>query len=262
MRKLILNRIPYHRGQRKLGVSQAHHLITYMIHRARSKKVGAWEFIMNHVNDDIYEVKKHITAQTATALLQYKKGDLLINIGGDHTIAMGTIPPIMRLYPETKVLWIDAHADINSPQSSSTGNMHGMPVHFLLADGDITPDKLFYYGIRDLDPYEKKKVERDKIRYLTSDQIEANSNDAVLEWIGNSPVHISLDVDGIDPSFIPCTGTPVDNGLDLWSTLNLLKRVKSQMVSIDLVEFNPMLGSSDDLARSLGSIERIVETII
>lgn len=259
MRKLLLNRAPYHRGQSKIGVSKGHALITHMIEICHQ---NVFDRSMTTINDifDPEELKKYITEETNKTLSHYKDGDLLINIGGDHSISMGTIPPILQLYPETKILWIDAHADINSPQSSHTGNIHGMPVHFLLRD-DIGPDRLFYYGIRDLDPYEIETVVNSKIKYIPSPSVNSNSHDEIRKWVGDNPVHVSLDLDGLDPSFAPCTGTPVPGGLDLDETVDLIESLNQNMVSIDLVEFNPMLGSHEDVGKTMDSIKRIVEIL-
>jgi len=200
-----------------------------------------------------------------------KKGLINVNFGGDHSIAVSTIQPMLDHYKhDLLVIWIDAHADINTYEASSTKNIHGMPLasltglmphwysvkktHFIL------PTKnLLYIGIRDLDTFEETIVKNKEISYFNS-----FDND-VIKTINNSPakyIHISCDIDGLDPQFTPSTGTTATGGLKVKNVIKIINTSKSRLVSFDLVEFNPLIGKKRDVKKTLLSINKILDTVI
>jgi len=150
------------------------------------------------------------------------KGRLVLTLGGDHSIAMGTISGMVkatkeRLNKPIAVIWVDAHADLNTPEVSPSGNIHGMPVAFLtgLAKNDafgwITEDhqlsvsKLVYIGLRDIDSGEKKLLREHKIKAFSMHDIDRHGigkvMDMALAYIGDdTPIHLSFDVDALDPT--------------------------------------------------------------
>ena len=135
-----------------------------------------------------------------------------INIGGDHSMAIGSIADSLRRFPNLKVIWVDAHPDINTRHSSSTQNVHGMPLAFLsgldsipeldFIDHKLNLSNLAYVGIRDIDEYEAYIIEKEKIKYFPNLMCESSMQkviDDLDEWIADSPLHISWDVDSLDP---------------------------------------------------------------
>lgn len=192
-------------------------------------------------------------------------------LGGDHTIAMGTISAVARHCAEAgkelAVLWIDAHGDFNSPMTSPTGNMHGMPAAFLCGDpslagilGDrpfapLDPKNLYLFGLRSIDPVERKALRDGGIACSDMGQIDDVGVSALirpfLERLAgrNVHLHVSLDADAIDPTVIPGTGTPVPGGLTYRETHLIMELLhRSGLVgSVDLVELNPFL---DERGRS------------
>lgn len=151
---------------------------------------------------------------------------------------MGTISGVLDAHPEACVVWVDAHADINTPQTSTSGNIHGMPLSFLLGiAGEIPkaesgpqpfswikpvlrPDRLVYIGLRDVDDGEKKILREHNIRAFSMHEVDKYGIGRVVELAlahvnpdGNRPIHLSFDVDALDPSVAPSTGTPVRGGL-------------------------------------------------
>ncbi|RFU30613.1 hypothetical protein B7463_g5749, partial [Scytalidium lignicola] len=197
-----------------------------------------------------------------------REGRLVLTLGGDHSIAIGTISGTARairerLGREMAVIWVDAHADINTPETSDSGNIHGMPVAFLTGlareeredifgwikdEGRISVKKLVYIGLRDVDPGEKKILRENGIRAFSMHDIDRHGigrvMDMALGHIGNdTPIHLSFDVDALDPMWAPSTGTPVRGGLTLREGDYIAECVHEtgSLVAMDLVEVNPTL---------------------
>lgn len=199
---------------------------------------------------------------------QAREGRCVLTLGGDHSIAIGTISGTARairerLGREMAVIWVDAHADINTPETSGSGNIHGMPVAFLTGlareededifgwiteEGRISVKKLVYIGLRDVDIGEKKILREHGIKAFSMHDIDKHGIGRVMEMalghIGNdTPIHLSFDVDALDPMWAPSTGTPVRGGLTLREGDYIAECVHEtgSLVAMDLVEVNPTL---------------------
>lgn len=197
-----------------------------------------------------------------------REGRFVLTLGGDHSIAIGTISGTAkavreRLGRDMAVIWVDAHADINTPETSDSGNIHGMPVSFLTGlatdtaenpfgwiteDQRISPAKLVYIGLRDVDRGEKKILKDNNIKAFSMHDIDRHGigkvMDMALGWIGrDTPIHLSFDVDALDPMWAPSTGTPVRGGLTLREGDFIAECVHEtgSLVALDLVEVNPNL---------------------
>ena len=173
-----------------------------------------------------------------------------IFIGGDHSSAIATISKIYC--PGMKVIWIDAHADINTYEESTSKNHHGMPVAFLtgmdkIADSDLFDIKIpysdiLYIGIRSIDDFEFKIIEENKIKFIDSNLVDYKR--IIKEFLGNSKFHISFDVDSINPYDMPCTGTKVEDGISNKKMRELMDYLLTfSPNSLDIVEINLSLGS-------------------
>lgn len=210
-----------------------------------------------------------VTKEVSEQVYNYAKdGKLVLTLGGDHSIAIGTISGTARairerLGREIAVIWVDAHADINTPETSGSGNIHGMPVSFLtgLATEDredvfgwlkdhhrLSLKKLVYIGLRDIDRGEKKILRENGIKAFSMHDIDrygiGKVMDMALGWIGSdTPIHLSFDVDALDPMWAPSTGTPVRGGLTLREGDFIAECVAEtgSLVALDLVEVNPSL---------------------
>ncbi len=185
---------------------------------------------------------------------------ILLNWGGDHSIAIATVGAFVRNHLDGYVIWIDAHADLNLPSFSLTGNLHGMPMSILLNLNNVSsynfkwleqylsPEKLIYIGLRDLDPFEEDIIQKLKIKNFTRRSIRKigieNVINEICQIVNDSPVHISFDIDSVDPRVAPSTGVPVNDGLSL-DELHLLAVRFSEfnLQSVDMVELNPSLGT-------------------
>ena len=151
-----------------------------------------------------------------------EEGKIPLTIGGDHSIAIGTISGSLEYYGDTlSTVWIDAHADINTMKSSPSGNLHGMPLsfvsglqdNFLQVENKLDLDNLIYFGIRDLDKFEENIISERNIKHLTSEEL--NNNKEIDFNINTENIHLSLDVVVLDPKYMKSTGTPVENGINL-----------------------------------------------
>ncbi|KAK3724384.1 Arginase, catabolizes arginine to ornithine and urea [Vermiconidia calcicola] len=210
-----------------------------------------------------------VTKQLSNQVYEHaKKGRFVLTLGGDHSIAIGTISGTAkamheRLDRDMAVIWVDAHADINTPETSDSGNIHGMPVAFLTGlandkpdapfgwlndDQRISPKKLVYIGLRDVDRGEKKILRDNGIKAFSMHDIDrygiGKVMDMALGWIGSdTPIHLSFDIDALDPMWAPSTGTAVRGGLTLREGDFIAECVHEtgSLVALDLVEVNPSL---------------------
>lgn len=203
-----------------------------------------------------------------------KEGRMVLTLGGDHSIAIGTIAGTAkavreRLGREIAVIWVDAHSDINTPETSGSGNIHGMPVSFvtglakeekpeyfgwLKSEHMLNVKKLVYIGLRDVDIGEKKILRENGIKAFSMFDIDRHGIGRVVEMalahIGaDTPIHLSFDVDALDPMWAPSTGTPVRGGLTLREGDYICESVHltGSLVAMDLVEVNPSLAPEIEL---------------
>jgi arginase len=209
------------------------------------------------------------------------KDSFLLNLGGDHGMSLGSIHGILSHNPETIIFWLDAHGDLNSPESSPSGNFHGMPLHFLLnhsqnknflwIKNNLKPHKLVLLGARDLDPEEKKLIQDLGIIYYSSSEINEWGAESIMHLVlknldpkGQFPIHLSFDVDFIDEQNFISTGTKVKNGPKLEEVFLLvcLLAETQRLKSMDLVEFNPLIGSPEDIYHSASLILDLLEMTI
>ncbi len=177
-------------------------------------------------------------------------GGLPIVLGGDHSIAVGTLDglTVARGAPPGLV-WIDAHADINSPKSSATGNVHGMPLYFALQKGYARAGQTVQIGLRDVDPNEKRLLREFGVKTFTMTDVDKLGMVHVMEQtlgiVGapGQPIHVSFDMDAIDPSEAPGTGTPVKGGLSYREAHLVMEMLyeSGRLGSIEMVEINPIL---------------------
>jgi arginase len=194
------------------------------------------------------------------------EGHVPLVLGGDHSIAMGSIGGMARRHGPGAALWIDAHGDLNRPETSPTGNVHGMPLAAALglagepfgSEAYPTPSlrKAALVGVRSLDQGERELIAEHGIRVFTMTEIDRRGVEAVLEdalvELADAPfLHVSLDLDAVDPMFAPGVGTPVPGGLSYREAHLALELVAEAGVldSLDVVEVNPILDRENETAR-------------
>ncbi|WP_027085153.1 arginase [Cohnella panacarvi] len=180
-------------------------------------------------------------------------------LGGDHSIAIGTIAGLSPQYRRLGVIWIDAHTDLNTPETTESGNIHGMSLRVALGEGDerltriggdgpkIKPENVVLIGGRQLDPGEKAYIKANNIACFTMHDVDRRGMSRVMEEAiriagsGTDGVHLSFDIDSVDPGEAPGTGTPVHGGLSYREAhLALELLCESGIVtSAEFVELNP-----------------------
>ena len=192
----------------------------------------------------------------------------VLNWGGDHTVAVSTVGAFCSRFPEGYVLWVDAHADLNLPRASPSGNVHGMPLSILMdVEGlgqrrfpwlkqTLDPQRLIYLGVRDLDPFERDLMRSLRIKVLHMGDIhERGMSDIAAEIVrkvGHHPLHVSFDIDGVDPTLAPATGVPVPDGINVKDLKILGRQVGTacRLTSLDVVEINPALGTREQVEQT------------
>eukprot|EP00697_Spironema_sp_BW2_P006514 gnl/Spiro4/1971_TR941_c1_g1_i1.p1 gnl/Spiro4/1971_TR941_c1_g1~~gnl/Spiro4/1971_TR941_c1_g1_i1.p1 ORF type:complete len:354 (+),score=91.87 gnl/Spiro4/1971_TR941_c1_g1_i1:110-1171(+) len=214
-------------------------------------------------------------ATRKTADLNYReamRGNVVLNIGGDHCIATGTIGGLLRARPEMCVIWVDAHADINTPETTSSGNLHGMPVAMLMKLGMATMipgfewmtevpalplHRLAYIGLRDVERGERQLLRQLGIRAFSMHDIDKYGIGRVVfdalkhvNPMRNRPIHLSFDIDGVDPAVTPSTGTTVPGGLSFREAHYIAEELSctGYLASMDIVEVNPAIHETQHCA--------------
>jgi arginase len=217
----------------------------------------SWFTELNCVSNNGYKSTSLNIQQAHT----YNMKTLLL--GGDHSISISSIDAMLNIYgDDLRILWIDAHADINDYDSSLSGNIHGMPLgfHFVGTRNIIPwnkeqrrlkPHQLYYLGIRDLDEFEKNLITQYDIKY------SHNIDDQLINFMKSaSKLMISFDVDSLDPCFVSATGTKANDGLHPLTLKAVFNNAREygNLVHIDITELNPLLG---DINVSIESIKSI-----
>lgn len=195
--------------------------------------------------------------------------DFTLVVGGDHSLSRGSVHAASIRHPGVAVIIVDAHADLNTPESSPSGNSHGMWVRTLLERKYIQPRDVFYLGLRDLDPEETRFLNDSDITYFNMCTIRNVGIDSImdqLQWelnrIDRNGYHLSFDIDSITPELAPSTGTPVEGGLDSLDVTymcNFMRDVWGEKFrSMDLVEVNPLIGTHDDCQKTIRMASHVI----
>ncbi len=200
-------------------------------------------------------------------------GHIPLSLGGDHSLAAGSIAGTAAALREQGrsfgLLWIDAHADMNTPETSRSGNVHGMPLAAVLGKGPIElacvggfspkvdPKRCAVVGLRNLDEQEKQTVRQSGVRAYTMKDIDLRGMAAVMGealsilCADGAVLHVSFDMDAVDPFISPGVGTPVQGGLSYRESHLLMEMVfdTERMIALDVVEVNPILDTQNSTAR-------------
>jgi arginase len=219
--------------------------------------------------DAILEVCQRLAQETAAAVRDHVRPLVL---GGDHSLAAGSVAGTATALAErgqrVGVIWLDAHADINTPTTSLSGNVHGMPVAHLVGRGDarlaslsarvpaVRAEDFVYVGLRDLDDAERMAIHELQIRAFTMRDIDERGLRAVMEEAvaiatrATGGIHVSCDADWVDPVEAPGVGTPVRGGATLREAHLAMEIMHDSdaIVAVDLVEINPILDRQNQTA--------------
>ena len=219
--------------------------------------------------EEIVEACENLAPRVEAVL---DEGSFPVVVGGDHSMAMGTVTGVSSHFRKkgenVGLIWVDAHADFNTADTSPSGNIHGMPLSALMGYGadelvniggfspKIPPENTVLLGIRSVDDGERELVMKSGIHYYEMMKVDARGMYAVMEEAlsialrGTAGVHLSLDMDGIDPGFAPGVGTPVPGGISMRETYLIMEMVadSGRLVSMEVAELNPILDSGNATA--------------
>jgi arginase len=191
-----------------------------------------------------------------------RNGETPVILGGDHSLAMGSVAGSAAVAKgKIGILWVDAHADLNTPETSPSGNVHGMPLAVLLGKGDplllgigektpvVSPRHTAILGLRDVDPGEKERIRKLGVAVYTMKELDERGTSACLREAlarvtkGTVGFHLSFDMDSLDPEYAPGVGTPVPGGLTYREAHLACELVAEtgKLLSMDVVEVNPIL---------------------
>jgi arginase len=213
----------------------------------------------------IREIARMCEKLYRTSLGALEKGALPLVLGGDHSLAAGSVAAtaefLRRNDSPLGLIWVDAHADMNTPSSSDSGNVHGMPLASLLGpepaelsriggfSPKVLPEHTVLIGIRNLDEREKEIVRASRVHVFTMKDIDRAGIASVVEQAlglagaGTGGIHVSFDLDVCDPAIAPGVGTPVKGGLDYREAHMVMEMIADSglLRALDLVEVNPIL---------------------
>jgi arginase len=202
------------------------------------------------------------------------RGRLPVVLGGDHSIAMGTIAGVSKFHRERRqrkvgLIWFDAHGDMNTPETSPSGNIHGMPLAVALGVGEpslvnlagaapmVEGARAAVVGLRDVDPAERETIKQSGIGAFTMRDIDERGMRAVMEEAikratsGTAGIHVSFDLDGVDPEHAPGVGTPSPGGISYREAHLAMEMLADtdQVLSAEFVEVNPVLDHRNRTAK-------------
>ncbi|NKF07052.1 arginase [Clostridium gasigenes] len=228
--------------------------------------------------DEVINANIELANKVYSAL---ENNTLPITIGGDHSLALGSVAGTSKYHGNDNiaVVWVDAHGDINTDETTPSGNIHGMPLAASMGIGhsDLTnlyfngqkvkPENIFLLGVRDLDIGELELISKNNLNLWKIQDIQYRGINTVLDEFKASlkdkninNIHLSFDIDGLDPSYVPGTGTPVENGLTFLEGQNILETILDTNLvrSIDFVEFNPVLDKNNRTIETCTELLKII----
>lgn len=223
--------------------------------------------------DAIDKVNSNICDAVFSAV---SSGNKVITIGGDHAVSWGSISGVLKHNPEVGIIYLDAHGDCNISERSASHHIHGMHMAYLMGFGEdkyvgrytenlLPVENILYVGARSLDPYEVELIKEQGISRITCDVINSDMIQ-VLDTINDfmsrfKQIHVSLDIDVLDPSIAPGTGVPEVGRITeeaLHEVLDFILKKCDKVMSLDLVEYNPLLDMEERTDRV---VLKLVKTI-
>ncbi|KAB2332171.1 arginase [Cytobacillus depressus] len=282
MKKLAIIGMPMDLGQARRGVDMGPSAIRYAGVNERLKRlfdevhdkgdiaVGRPEVevdpVSNLRNLHLIAEKTEMLAKEVNQAIE--EGAFPLVFGGDHSIAIGTIAGVAKHYENLGVIWYDAHGDLNTAETSPTGNIHGMPLAVSLGMGHplltnvggyapkIKPENIVIIGARSLDEGERELIKKIGIKVYTMHEIDRLGMTKVMEETieylkeKTDGVHLSLDLDGLDPHDAPGVGTPVIGGISYRESHLAMEMLAEAglITSAEFVEVNPILDDKNKTA--------------
>ena len=246
---------------RRLGHS-VHDIGNLVVPQPESQPIGS-----SHLKylEPIVQVAEDLAQQVTNAL---RANEFPLILGGDHSIALGSISGVANVHREVGIIWVDAHADFNTEETTPSGNIHGMVLAALAGLGNpllthvggwapkLDPNNIVVIGARDLDPGEQKLLRTHHVHVFTMSDIDRFGISEVLRRAiaiagQHHAIHLSLDMDSLDPREAPGVGTPVRGGLSYREAHLAMEMISDSqhLVSMDVVEVNSILDQENATAR-------------
>jgi arginase len=285
-KKIRVIGVPLDLGQSRRGVDMGPSAVRVAGLEARLEQIGHQVEDAGNIAVAIPEQKKEgdphakylkeiaatCTKEAELVLKTLESGKIPLVLGGDHSVAAGTVAGVAEFYRKQNqkigLIWIDAHTDINTPDSSPSGNVHGMPLAALMGLGPpelvnilgfspkVEPDNCVLVGVRDIDAIEKENVCRAGIDVFTMRDIDERGMRTIMEEAlriagrGTAGYHVSLDMDWVDPEDAPGVGTPVRGGATYREAHLAMEIIADhgRMVSFEIVEVNPVIDEHNQTA--------------
>ena len=228
------------------------------MHQVRNHKLKYFDEV-RRVSQDLFETVRNAMAD----------GHIPIILGGDHSISIGSVAAVATVRPHFGLIWFDAHGDMNTEETTPSGNIHGMPLAVSLGYGHpeligmggifpkVPPERVVLVGARSIDPREGELIRKSGIKVFTMAEIDRLGMGAVMDeairiaGAGNGGIHLSLDMDALDPMFVPGVGTPVNGGVSYREGHLAMEMLAAsdQLCSVDVVEVNPILDNQNCTGR-------------
>jgi arginase len=285
-KKIRVIGVPLDLGQSRRGVDMGPSAVRVAGLEARLEEIGHQVEDAGNIAVAIPEQKKEgdphakylkeitatCTKQAELVLKTLEASKVPLVLGGDHSVAAGTVAGVAEFYrrqnQKVGLIWIDAHTDINTPESSPSGNVHGMPLAAIMGLGPpelanilnfspkIAPENCVLVGVRDIDAVEKENVRKAGIDVFTMRDIDERGMRTVMEEAlriagrGTAGYHVSLDMDWVDPEDAPGVGTPVRGGATYREAHLAMEIIADhgRMVSFEIVEVNPVIDEHNQTA--------------
>ncbi len=273
--------VPMDLGQRRRGVDMGPSAVRYAGLQNKLESLGytvtdggnIYAPVIEEIDDEPIDGLAHnvqsIVAVCTDVYQQVREslraGETTIILGGDHSISLGSVSAAADVAPNVGVLWVDAHGDFNTPFTTPSGNVHGMvvsslvglcPSPLMLRSEPLSASQFAYLGVRDLDVSEKVNMAASGALIRTMRDIDENGMASVVRGILNAlsgcdALHISFDMDSLDPQVAEGVGTPVSGGLTLREAHLLMEMLADdgRVRSLDIVEINPILDNHNRTAQ-------------
>lgn len=283
-KKIGILGVPFEKGQRNQGVSGGPRAIRdagladalrALGHDVQDFGDVSYDNVQDLVGPDNMDKYQHVVAcmheVSNLARRIQAEGRVCLALGGDHSVTIGTVDATVNAHEDVAVIWVDAHADLNTPATSPSGSAHGMPVALLAKDlSDYWPylpgmdwqvpklplSNLAYIGLRSVDEFERLTMEKFNVCAFGMQDVESLGITGTVELAlrhvdpyKRRAIHLSFDIDALDALEAPSTGCPVRGGLTLREAIHIMEKVHEtgRLAAVDLVEVNPNLGSARDV---------------
>lgn len=287
--------VPFEKGQSKAGVAKGPEAIRNAGLVAELRAVGLDVHDYGNISYTPEEIPNvdnmsHLGEVAActnrvSQLVQQALKDQrrVVTLGGDHSVGIGTIDGHVKVHDDVAVLWVDAHADLNTNKTSESGNVHGMPVALLTSElSDYWPHlpgmdwqkpmlsirNFAYIGLRSVDRYERLVIEKFGITAFGMEDVETYGIHDIVHMALNKidpdhvkSLHVSFDIDSLDPLEAPSTGTPVRGGLSLREGIHLMEEMyrTRRLNAVDLVEVNPEIGDEHKVKLTVDAAIQVIQ---